>query len=89
MSPCQDNALGRPGDSFLQFPFLFARSAFFLHIWIGKQGMCRNFSVASLRVVSVIYSAELTGPRIYAISVLTGPYRVFSNYLGDWSHHPF
>ena len=51
--------------------------------------MCRNFSVASLRVVSVIYSAELTGPRICAISVLTGPYTVFSNYLGDGSNHPF
>ena len=37
----------------------------------------------------MIYSAELTGPRIRAISVLTGPYTVFLNYLGDGSNHPF
>ena len=63
--------------------------SFFLHTWIGKQGTCCDFSVASSRVVSVIYSAKLTSPRIRAISVLTGPYTVFLNYLGDGSHHPF
>ena len=40
--------------------------------------MCHNFSnVASLRVVSVIYYAKLTGPRIYAIVYCQFPIQCF------------
>ena len=75
--------------SFFWFPFLFARSYFFCIHGLGSKVCVRDFVIAVLGLFQWFILMNWQVLRIRALSVLTGPYTVFSNYLGDGFHHPF